>query len=144
MAFVPSEHSYGAGESTTQATASSGGEDSWLSKITGAVTGGVSGIEAWATVIDAISDPRVRVATLKAKIKNYKRMRAKYGFGPIADLYTNQIQLMQARLQAEKKNLGLEKEGETSTWGWRVGGWFVLGTVGLYFGAKAIRALRRV
>lgn len=89
---------------------------STLSKVVGSQT---ANIEGWAALINAIGDPRQRVATLTAKIKNYKIMRAKYGVGPIKDLYSNQIRLMQERLKAEKVNLARVEASERSTDTWR-------------------------
>lgn len=117
MSFEPSEYS------DADAPASSEAAPSTLaSKLQALVSGVASGdsaqLSAWANVINAISDPRMRVATLKAKIKNYKAMRDKFP-EPVKTLYKNQIVLMQSRLKAEERNLELEVAGESSTSTWR-------------------------
>lgn len=131
MSFVPSRYSRGYGDDAASTSSST-----LLSKVSGLVTGsggGTTGLDAWVAVVNALSDPRERVAVLKAKIANYKAMKAKYGIGPLGDLYANQIRLMKARLQAEQTNLGLEAQGEASTSEWRTIG-HGLGIVGIGVG----------
>ncbi len=116
--FVPSVYSYG---DEAAAPAAAPAKTDWLSKITGALTGGggSSGLDAWASVVNALADPRERVAVLKAKIANYQKMKKTVGIGPIGLLYDNQIALMRARLSAETESLRQEKAGEASTATWR-------------------------
>lgn len=131
---------------TATAPATTAASPGLFSQLETAVKGQASNVSNWSAIVNAISDPRERVATLKAKIKNYKAMKAKYGIGPIGDLYQNQIVLMQSRLKAEEKDLELEREGETSTSTWRTIGHSlgyagiaiaVLG--GMYLGVKTYR-----
>ena len=112
-----------------------------LDMVQDAFTSSNAAISGWGALISAIEDPRERVAALTAKIKNYERMRKKYGIGPIGDLYTNEIQLMRARLKAEKKGLVIQKEGEGALWIWRIAGWGIAGGLVLLLASKAYAAV---
>ena len=112
-----------------------------LDLVQDAFTSSNAAIAGWGALISAIEDPRERVATLKAKIANYERMRRKYGIGPLGDLYTNEIRLMKARLKAEKKGLVIQKEGEGAVWIWRIAGWGIAGGLALLLAAKAYAAV---
>lgn len=131
--FEASAHSYGAEEAATKTD--------WGAKLTALVQQPSTQLNAWNAVVSALSDPRERVAVLKAKIKNYKAMKAKYGIGPVADLYQNEIVKMRARLGAEEENLRLQEEGEESstTWRWigHTGGYVGIG-LGLLAGGLLI------
>ena len=142
--FQPSAYGDGSAPAAAPPPADAAKGGGWLDTLTGAFTASSSSITGWASVLGALTDPRERVQVLKAKIKNYEKMRAKYGIGPIGDLYSNEIRLMKARLKAEKKALGLQGESEDSTRVWRYAGWGLAGLAGLWVAAKAYRTLRPV
>lgn len=141
MSFEPSEYSDASSTSSTSSTLA----DKLTAMVSGAVSGDQAQIAAWSNVINAISDPRQRVATLRAKIQNYKAMRDKFP-EPVKTLYTNQIVLMKSRLKAEEKELQLEVQGEQSTSTWRTIGHslgyaavVVLALGGAFIGVKTWR-----
>lgn len=143
--FEPSEHSYGADVAAATTPAPTSFLDKITSTVTGLATNQSAQMTAWTAVVNAIADPRQRVATLRAKIANYKKMRDEFP-EPIKTLYSNQIVLMQSRLKAEQVNLGLEKEGESSTSTWRTightAGYVAIGLGVLVGGYVVVRTVK--
>lgn len=104
--------------------------------------------QAYATYSSA-ADPRVQLATLEAKIANYKRMKATAP-GVLRGFYTNEIAKMEAKAAALREKLAIQQEGEAATRQWRglgqaglavgvVGGVVAVGILAVV-GAKLLKA----
>ena len=81
---------------------------------------------------------------IQAKIENMKRMRSRVsGIPLLADFYTGEINKLQAKLVAAKRQTAIQFESEQATRDWRVLGYVIGAGVAIVALSASARLLRR-
>ena len=89
-------------------------------------------------------DAYENAGVIQAKIENLKRMRSRVsGIPLLADFYTNEINKLQAKLVAAKRQTSIQLESEQATRDWRVLGYVIGAGVAIVAISASARLLRR-